>query len=96
MTKRQTEYFDWIKRYIEKNGASPAFWEIRDGLGVASLATVSKKVIELQHLGVISYRCGLQRSIEIVEPKTDCLSCIRLSRELAAVKQELADLQAGQ
>ena len=74
---------------------APSFEEIRVGLSLESRATVHKKIGELAARGVITYRHGFPRSIEIVGPKTtDCPSCLRLSRQLAAANQTIAKLRA--
>ncbi|HET9365931.1 MAG TPA: repressor LexA, partial [Candidatus Angelobacter sp.] len=44
ITKRQRQVYDFIHDFIQRNGYSPSFEEIGDGLGLSSLATVHKHV----------------------------------------------------
>ena len=66
LTKRQREIYNYIRRYIKKYGFSPTLEEIAGGVGIASLATVHKHLINMQNKGVIQREWNKGRSIELV------------------------------
>src|SRR5207302_9012384 len=54
LTKRQREIYDFISQFVQKNGYSPSFEEIGDGMGLSSLATVHKHLTNLEHKGMLN------------------------------------------
>src|SRR5215475_5647388 len=52
ITKRQRQVYDFIHGFVQKNGYSPSFEEIGEGLGLSSLATVHKHVTNLEKKGL--------------------------------------------
>ncbi len=56
LTQRQKEVLDYIAGFIERNGYSPSYEEIAQGLKLASLASVHK------HIGALEGRHYLHRS----------------------------------
>jgi len=69
LTKRQREIYNFIRRYIRKNGISPTLEEIAEGVGVASLATVHKHLNNMELKGVIQRESNRSRSIELIGNK---------------------------
>jgi len=65
LTKRQRDVFNFILRFMRKNGYSPTLEEICKGLGFSSLASVHKHLKNLEAKGIISRKWGHGRSIEI-------------------------------
>lgn len=70
LTRRQRDVFDFIAEFIKKNGYSPAFDEIGAGVGLSSLATVSKHVENLKRKGWVEMDYCRKRSLEIVKTRT--------------------------
>lgn len=66
LTKRQYEVLDFIKTFVEKQGYSPSFDEIRKGLKLNSLATVHKHINTLERKGCLARDYNRSRSIEVL------------------------------
>lgn len=66
ITRRQRNVLDFIECFVEENGYSPSFQEIADGLGLKSLATVHKHIVNLERLGVLKRSANHSRSVEVV------------------------------
>jgi len=69
ITKRQRQLYDFISEFVQKNGYSPSFDEIREGMGLNSLATVHKHVTNLEKKGLLTRDYNRSRSIDLVPPK---------------------------
>jgi repressor LexA len=69
ITKRQRELYDFISEFVQKNGYSPSFDEIREGMGLNSLATVHKHVTNLEKKGLLTRDYNRSRSIDLIPPK---------------------------
>lgn len=67
MTKRLEEYYDIIKKYINKNGYSPTIREIGELAGTTSSATPMVMVRRLKKLGYIEYEKGKNRTIRCLK-----------------------------
>jgi len=65
LTKRQREVLNFIDHFIEEKGYSPSLEEIGDGVGLSSLATIHKHLMNLQDKGVIRRSWNRGRSIEV-------------------------------
>jgi len=65
LTKKQREVYNYIRGFIEDNGYSPSLEEIAAGLGLRSLATVHKHVVNLTDKGVLKRAWNRGRSIEV-------------------------------
>ena len=48
ITRRQHELYDFLSRFVAEKGYSPSFEEIKEGMGLSSLATVHKHVTNLE------------------------------------------------
>jgi repressor LexA len=66
LTRRQKQVFDFLVEFINRNGYSPSFEEIGDGLGLSSLATVHKHMQTLERKGFIRRSYNQSRSVEVV------------------------------
>ncbi|MEO6119989.1 MAG: transcriptional repressor LexA [Terriglobales bacterium] len=69
LTKRQREMYDFISHFVSKNGYSPSFEEIGDGMGLSSLATVHKHLTNLEKKGLLKRDYNRSRSIDVLAPK---------------------------
>jgi repressor LexA len=66
ITKRQRQVYDFIHGFVQKNGYSPSFEEIGNGMGLSSLATVHKHISNLEKKGLIKRDYNLSRSIDVL------------------------------
>jgi len=66
ITKRQRQVYDFIHGFVQKNGYSPSFEEIGNGLGLSSLATVHKHISNLEKKGLIKRDYNRSRSIDVL------------------------------
>ena len=78
LTKRQRQVYDFIAGFVQKNGYSPSFEEIGEGLELSSLATVHKHITNLEKKGLLRRDYNRSRSIDVLPPKG------RLKQALAA------------
>jgi len=69
ITRRQRQLYDFISEFVQKNGYSPSFDEIRVGMGLNSLATVHKHVSNLEKKGLLTRDYNRSRSIDLLPPK---------------------------
>ena len=66
ITKRQRQVYDFLQEFIQRNGYSPSFEEIGDGLGLSSLATVHKHISNLEKKGLLKRDYNRSRSIDVL------------------------------
>jgi repressor LexA len=69
ITRRQRELYDFLSRFVAEKGYSPSFDEIREGMGLNSLATVHKHVTNLEKKGLLTRDYNRSRSIDLLPPK---------------------------
>src|SRR5437667_5331399 len=69
LTKRQRQVYDYIAGFVQKNGYSPSFEEIGEGMGLSSLATVHKHISNLEKKGLLTRDYNRSRSIDLLPPK---------------------------
>jgi repressor LexA len=69
LTRRQKQLYDFISGFVEKNGYSPSYQEIGEGLGLRSLATVHKHIGNLEQKGLLKRDANRSRSIDLLKPK---------------------------
>lgn len=65
LTKRQKDVMDFIADFMERNGYSPSYDEIGQGLKLASLATVHKHICTLSAKRYLERGVNQSRSIEL-------------------------------
>src|SRR5258708_11760803 len=69
ITRRQHELYDCISRLVAEKQYSPSFEEIKEGMGLSSLATVHKHVTNLEKKGLLTRDYNRSRSIDLLPPK---------------------------
>jgi repressor LexA len=69
ITRRQHELYDFLSRFVSEKGYSPSFEEIKDAMGLNSLATVHKHVTNLEKKGLLTRNYNCSRSIDLVPPR---------------------------
>ena len=69
ITRRQREVYDFISEFVQKNGYSPSYDEIRLGMELNSLATVHKHITNLEKKGLLTRDYNRSRSIDLLPPK---------------------------
>jgi repressor LexA len=69
ITRRQKEVIDFLTGFTQKNGYSPSYEEIAQGLGLNSLATVHKHITNLQNKGMLQRAHNRSRSIDVLSPR---------------------------
>ena len=69
ITKRQRQVYDFISDFVQRNGYSPSFDEIREGMELNSLATVHKHITNLEKKGLLTRDYNRSRSIDLLPPK---------------------------
>ena len=69
ITKRQRQVYDFISDFVQRQGYSPSFDEIGQGLGLSSLATVHKHISNLEKKGLLTRDYNRSRSIDLIAPK---------------------------
>ena len=69
LTRRQKQVYDFISGFVDKNGYSPSYEEIADGLGLSSLATVHKHISNLEEKELLRRDYNRSRSIELLRPR---------------------------
>jgi len=69
ITRRQRQVYDFIADFVQQNGYSPSYDEIRIGLDLNSLATVHKHITNLEKKGLLRRDYNRSRSIDLLQPK---------------------------
>jgi repressor LexA len=69
ITRRQRQLYDFISEFVQKNGYSPSYDEIRIGMELNSLATVHKHITNLEKKGLLTRDYNRSRSIDLLPPK---------------------------
>lgn len=65
--KRQGQILDFIRQYIQQNGAAPTLKQMAKAINVNSLATVHEHLSALEKKGFIKRKAGKSRAIQIVD-----------------------------
>lgn len=53
LSKKQKQVYEWLRRFVERKGYAPSYQEIRAGLGLNSLNTVSYHLHQLSAKGYL-------------------------------------------
>lgn len=69
LTKRQRQVYDFLADFVQRNGYSPSFEEIGEGLHLSSLATVHKHITNLEKKGLLKRDYNRSRSIDLLPPR---------------------------
>lgn len=71
LTKRQQEIYDFITRYVDRNGYPPTVRDIGDAVGLASPSTVHAHLANLEKLGLIRRDPSKPRALELASKAAD-------------------------
>jgi len=82
ITRRQRQVYDFIADFVQKNGYSPSYDEIRMGLELNSLATVHKHITNLEKKGLLRRDYNRSRSIDLLQPKGRLKQVMSLSTNM--------------
>ena len=82
ITRRQRQVYDFIADFVQKNGYSPSYDEIRMGLELNSLATVHKHITNLEKKGLLRRDYNRSRSIDLLQPKGRLKQVMSLSTHM--------------
>ena len=69
ITRRQRQVYDFISEFVQKNGYSPSYEEIKQAMGLNSLATVHKHITNLEKKSLLTRDYNRSRSIDLLAPK---------------------------
>ncbi|HEX8813317.1 MAG TPA: transcriptional repressor LexA [Terracidiphilus sp.] len=69
LTRRQKQVYDFISGFVDRNGYSPSYEEIANGLGLSSLATVHKHIGNLEQKELLRRDYNRSRSIDVLKPR---------------------------
>jgi repressor LexA len=94
ITRRQRQVYDFIADFVQKNGYSPSYDEIRVGLELNSLATVHKHITNLEKKGLLRRDYNRSRSIDLLPPKGRLKQVMNLNTHM--VLPLLGRIAAGQ
>jgi len=101
ITRRQRQVYDYISDFVQRNGYSPSFEEIGEGMGLSSLATVHKHISNLERKGLLRRDYNRSRSLDILAPRGRMKTAMQAAAAAAgmaqagAVSQVLALHQRG-
>ena len=84
LTKRQTEAYTFIRKYIKAHSMAPTFQEIADGLSMSSKADAYAIVNRLEIRGYITRAVGQARSMAITPDDKDEVDRLKIIRDAAA------------
>ena len=87
LTKRQRQVYEFIAGFVEKNGYSPSFEEIGEGLDLSSLATVHKHITNLEKKGLLRRDYNRSRSIDVLPPKGRLKQALAAAASVAAISR---------
>lgn len=68
ISKSQRVLLNFVISFTKKNGYTPSYREIRDGLGYKSISSISNHVDNLIKEGYLRKRKNAARSLEPLEP----------------------------
>src|SRR5438105_3289727 len=69
ITRRQRQIYDFISEFVQTTQSSPSYEEIKQGMGLNSLATVHKHISNLEKKGLLTRDYNRSRSIDLLPPK---------------------------
>ena len=67
ISPKQQETLDFIKKYVVTSGESPTITELRIGLGLKSLRSVTQRIESLEAKGLLKRNRFQHRGISIIE-----------------------------
>src|SRR5438045_3619930 len=69
ITRRQRQIYDFISEFVQTHQYSPSYEEIKQGMGLSSLATVHKHISNQEKKGLLTHDYNRSRSIDLLPPK---------------------------
>jgi len=95
LTRRQRQLYDFIANFVQTHGYSPSFEEIREGLGLNSLATVHKHVTNLEKKGLLHRDANRSRSIDLLAPRGKMKQAMAAAASAASSLPMVGRIAAG-
>src|SRR5207237_5287244 len=95
LTKRQRQVYDYIAGFVQKNGYSPSFEEIGEGMGLSSLATVHKHISNLEKKGLLRRDYNRSRSLDVLPPRGRMKQALQAAGSAADLAASQAALSAA-
>lgn len=95
LTRRQRQLYDFIANFVQTRGYSPSFEEIREGLGLNSLATVHKHVTNLEKKGLLHRDANRSRSIDLLAPRGKMKQAMAAAASAASSLPMVGRIAAG-
>ena len=96
LTRRQRQLYEFIGNFVQAHGYSPSFEEIREGLGLNSLATVHKHVTNLEKKGLLHRDANRSRSIDLLAPRGKMKQAMAAAASAASSLPMVGRIAAGQ
>lgn len=96
LTRRQKQVYDFISGFVDRNGYSPSYEEIADGLGLSSLATVHKHISNLEDKQLLRRDYNRSRSIDLLRPRGRMKQSLAVAAETSMSLPLLGRIAAGQ
>src|SRR5436305_5210046 len=82
ITRRQRQIYDFISEFVQTHQYSPSYEEIKQGMGLNSLATVHKHISNLEKKGLLTRDYNRSRSIDLLPPKGKLKQSMSINTEL--------------
>ena len=95
LTRRQRQLYEFIGNFVQAHGYSPSFEEIREGLGLNSLATVHKHVTNLEKKGLLHRDANRSRSIDLLAPRGKMKQAMAAAASAASSLPMVGRIAAG-
>ena len=95
LTKRQSQVYDFIEKFVETNDYAPSLEEIAKHFKLSAVSTIHYHVSQLVQKGYLSRRWNANRSLEVVGHESSSLNLvvpllgvIAAGRPIEAIEQE--------
>ena len=95
LTRRQRQLYEFIGNFVQAHGYSPSFEELREGLGLNSLATVHKHVTNLEKKGLLHRDANRSRSIDLLAPRGKMKQAMAAAASAASSLPMVGRIAAG-
>src|SRR5205823_11758396 len=82
ITRRQRQIYDFISEFVQTHQYSPSYEEIKQGMGLNSLAKVHKHVTNLEKKGLLTRDYNRSRSIDLLQPKGRLKQAMAVNTEM--------------
>ena len=95
LTRRQKQVYDFISSFVDKNGYSPSYEEIAEGMGLSSLATVHKHISNLEEKQLLRRDYNRSRSIDLLRPRGRMKQSLAVAAEASMSLPLMGRIAAG-